>query len=189
MTARDVPAAVRLARQQAELLVAPDTVQRAIDRVAVRLTLHLQEANPLLLIVMHGGLPYAGELLRRCAFPLEYGYLHVGRYGQATRGSELRWHAEPRYELAGRTVLVVDDVLDRGHTLAAIREWAIAAGAASVVTSVLVDKAFAGARPIAADFAALACPDRYLFGCGMDFQGYWRNLTGIYALPEALVDP
>jgi len=184
-----VPAAVRYARQSAEQLVSPEAVQRAIDRVSILLTLELQGANPLLLVVMQGGLPYAGELLRRFAFPLEYGYLHVGRYGSGTRGGELHWHAEPVYELSGRTVLVVDDVLDRGHTLAAIRRWALDAGAATVITSVLVDKAVSGERPIAADHAALVCPDRYIFGCGMDYQGYWRNLPGIHALPESLLDP
>lgn len=188
MKSDPVPSVVRQARERAELLVAPMAVQHAIDQVAVRLALRLQQANPLLLVVMHGGLPFAAELLKRFAFPLEYGYLDVGRYGAATRGGELRWFAEPRYALAGRNVLVVDDVLDRGDTLAAIRRWAIDAGAETVLTSVLVDKAVAGPRPVAADYAALACPDRFLFGCGMDYQGYWRNLPGIYALPDALVD-
>jgi hypoxanthine phosphoribosyltransferase len=184
-----VPPAVLRARHQAELLVAPEEVQRAIDRVSVLLSLRLQDANPLVLVVMHGALPYAGELLRRFAFPLELGYLHVGRYGTATRGGALRWHAEPVQDLVARTVLVVDDVLDRGDTLAAIRTWALEAGAAAVLTTVLVDKAVAADRPIGADHAALQCPDRYLFGCGMDFRGYWRNLPGIYALPESMVDP
>jgi hypoxanthine phosphoribosyltransferase len=141
-----------------------------------------------MLVVMNGGLPFAAELLKRFAFALEYGYLHVGRYGSATRGGELRWHVEPDCAVAGRTVLVVDDVLDQGETLAAIRRWAVDAGAAAVVTCVLVDKAVAGSRPLEADHAALVLPDRYLFGCGMDYRGYWRNLPGIYALPEAWED-
>lgn len=186
MNSDPVPAAVRQARERAELLVAPMAVQRAIDQVAVRLALRLGQANPLLLVVMHGGLPFAAELLKRFAFPLELGYLDVGRYGAATRGGALRWFAEPRFTLAGRNVLVVDDVLDRGETLAAIRRWVVDAGAETVVTSVLVDKAVAGSRPVAADYAALVCPDRFLFGCGMDYQGFWRNLPGIYALPDAL---
>jgi hypoxanthine phosphoribosyltransferase len=183
-----VPAAVRQARERAELLVDPESVQRAIDRVSVRIALRLQELNPLLLVVMHGGLPYAAELLKRLAFPLEYGYLHVGRYGAATRGGELRWHVEPNHELAGRVVLLVDDVLDQGATLAALREWAGSAGATEVLTTVLVEKAVPADRPIAADYVALKCPDRYLFGCGMDYQGYWRNLPGIYALPDSMED-
>lgn len=189
-TPRDrLPAHIEHARARAEVLVDTDAVRRAIDRVSIRVSLDLQAANPLLLVVMHGGLPFAGELIRRLAFPLEYGYLHVGRYGTATRGGELRWHAQPSYDLTGRTVLLVDDVLDRGTTLAALREWARAGGAGQVLTAVLVDKRSTGARTEQADYAALVCPDRYLFGCGMDYQGYWRNLPAIYALPDDLEDP
>ena len=183
-----VPVIVRQARERGVELVSAQAVQRAIDQVSVRLALRLQETNPLFLVVMHGALPYAGELFRRFAFPLEYGYLHASRYGGATRGGELQWHARPTQALTGRTVVLVDDILDRGETLATLRDWAMAAGAGVVLTTVLVDKTLAQPRPIAADFAALACPDRYLFGCGMDFHGYWRNLPAIYALPDDLVE-
>jgi hypoxanthine phosphoribosyltransferase len=181
-----VPVRVLEARRRAELLIDAERVQRAIDRVSIRISLALQDCNPFLLVVMQGGLPFAGELLRRFDFPLEYGYLHVGRYGAATQGGALRWHAQPDYPLEGRTVLLVDDILDRGETLAALAGWAQSAGAVAVRSAVLVDKQLDQVRPLAADFAALTCPDRYLFGCGMDYLGYWRNLGGIYALPPDL---
>lgn len=178
-----VPADVLAARRRAELIVAAADVARAVDRVSVRLSLDYQEVDPLVLTVMHGALPFAGWLLGRLDFPLQVGYLHVGRYRHATRGGELQWHARPDYPVAGREVLILDDVLDRGTTLAALVDWAVAAGAARVATVVLVDKVVAVPRPLAADYVALRCPDRYLFGCGMDYRGYWRNLPAIYALP------
>jgi hypoxanthine phosphoribosyltransferase len=179
-----VPADVLGARARAEELVDAASVLRAVDQLAVRVALRLQDANPWVLAVMHGALPFAGWLLPRLAFPLEVGYLHVSRYRDATTGGDLRWHAQPEYPLAGRTVLLVDDVLDRGETLAALVAWARDSGAAEVLTAVLVDKAVDTTRPVAADFAALRCPDRFLFGCGMDYRGYWRNLTAIYALAD-----
>jgi hypoxanthine phosphoribosyltransferase len=177
---------VLAARRRAEVLVDAAEVQRAIDRVSVRLSLAVSADNPLLLVVMNGGLPYGAELLKRFSFPLQLGYVHVARYGAATRGGTLSWLSQHDYELAGRTVLLVDDVFDRGETLAAIVAWAEQAGAGRVLTSVLVDKQVEEPRPLRVDFAALSCPDRYLFGCGMDYQGYWRNLPAIYVLPEAL---
>jgi len=177
------PPEVLAARRRGELLVPEEEVRAAIDRLSVRLSLRLHSANPLVLTVMTGGLPLAGALLLRLAFPLEVGYVHVGRYRDALRGGDLVWRAEPGYELAGRSVLFVDDVLDEGKTLAALVGWAREQGAAEVLSTVLVDKRVDGARPVAADFIALTCPDRYLFGCGMDFRGYWRNLPAIYALP------
>ena len=171
------------ARRNGELLVSAEEVSAAIDRLSVRISLRLQDANPVVLAVMTGGLPVAGSLLLRLAFPLELGYVHVGRYRDALRGGELVWHADPGYDLAGRSVLFVDDVLDEGKTLAALLDWARERGAAEVLSAVLVDKRVPGPRPVEADFVALSCPDRYLFGCGMDFRGYWRNLPAIYALP------
>jgi hypoxanthine phosphoribosyltransferase len=181
-----IPAHVLEARRRGELLIDAERVQRAIDRVAVLISLALQDRNPYLLVVMQGGLPFAGELLRRFGFPLQYGYLHASRYGAATRGGVLQWHAEPDYPLAGRTVLLVDDILDRGETLVALTDWAHSVGAVAVRSAVLVDKQIDQPRPVAADFAALTAPDRYLFGCGMDYLGYWRNLPAIYALPADL---
>lgn len=181
-----VPAAVMAARRRAVVLVDAAEVQRAIDRVSVRLSLAVAADNPLVLVVMNGGLPYGAELLKRFSFPLQLGYVHVARYGTATRGGALSWLNQPDYVLTGRTVLLLDDVFDRGETLAAIVAWAEQEGAGRVLTSVLVDKQVDKPRPLHVDFSALSCPDRYLFGCGMDFRGYWRNLPAIYALPEEL---
>lgn len=177
------PAEVMAARARGELVVNAEQVAAAIDQVSVRLSVDLGDTNPMLLAVMHGALPFAGALLPRLNFALQVGYLHVGRYRDATTGGRLVWHAEPTYDLRGRVVVLVDDVLDRGETLAALVRWAEGAGAARVLSAVLVDKRVSGERPVQADYAALSCPDRFLFGCGMDYRGYWRNLPAIYALP------
>lgn len=187
-TRRGPPAEVLAARQRAELLVSREEVEAAVDRVSVRLALRLADADPMVLVVMHGALPFAGALLPRLAFPLEVGYVHVSRYRNATAGGALVWHAQPALDIRDRTVLLVDDVLDRGETLAELVRWAEGAGAREVLSVVLVDKRVESPRPVQADFVALTCPDRYLFGCGMDFRGYWRNLPAIYALPADLED-
>lgn len=180
------PPEVLAARDRGEVVVSADDVAAAIDRLSVRLSLRYANANPVLLVVMHGGLPFAGALLERCDFPLQVAYVHVSRFRDSTRGGELIWHARPEGSLAGRTVLVVDDVLDDGDTLAALLRWCRSEGAAEAAAVVLVDKERDVQRPASADFAALTCPDRYLFGFGMDYRGYWRNLPAIYALPEDL---
>jgi len=181
------PAEVLAARSQAVELIAPEVVLKAIDQVAVRMTLALAETNPLLISVLEGGLPFAGLLLQRLDFPLQIAHVHVGRYGHETEGSLLRWHSKPGVSLVGRHVVFIDDILDQAITLAELRTWALAEGAAAVDVCVLVDKQIEAAqrRPLQADFVALTAPDRFLFGCGMDYHGYWRNLPGIYALADA----
>lgn len=160
-------------------------IDHAVDRMAVRITVAMQDMNPVLIAVMHGGLVCAGMLMRRLAFPLQQGYVHVGRYGDATRGGELSWRAQDCPPLEGRHVLLADDILDQGQTLAELLRWTREQGAASVRACVLVDKQIAetSARP-EVDFVALEAPDEFLVGCGMDFKGYGRNLPGLYALQE-----
>ena len=182
----DMPEEILLARRRAELVVDAEAVTRAIDRTAVRVALALKHANPLVLCVMNGGLVYCGRLLGRLHFPLELAYAHIARYGEFTSGGSLTWVARPQQSVAGRQVLVVDDVLDQGDSLRAVLRWLSSEGAARVWTTVLVRKKTPTNEGIDIDFTGLECPDRYLFGCGMDYRNYWRNLPAIYALPRDL---
>ncbi|WP_018410657.1 hypoxanthine-guanine phosphoribosyltransferase [Methyloversatilis thermotolerans] len=177
-------AQARALLDQSDLVCDADEVQAAVDRLACDITAQLGDSYPLLLTVMGGAVVFAGQLLTRLPFPLDVDYLHVTRYGDATAGGELRWISEPRTPLAGRTVLVMDDILDEGITLAAIRQHVLSKGAARCLTAVFADKRIGRDKPIQADFTGLALPDRYVFGFGMDVRGAWRNLPSIHALKE-----
>jgi len=185
----DVPADVLAARDAADCLFDAAAVERAVDRLAIRLALKLADAHPIVVCVLNGGLPLTAELLLRFQFPLEVTYVHATRYRDALRGAQIEWRAKPDLAVEGRNVLVVDDVLDEGHTLAAVVERLVASGARSVATAVLVDKIIDRPRPITVDDAALTCHDRFLFGHGMDYRGHWRNLAGVYALPAGWAAP
>ena len=175
---------IKRAREEADCLADAATVEAALDRMAAEISARLADANPLVYAVMNGGLILAGRILPRLPFPLEVAYLHASRYGHALQGTLLDWRVRPTQDLRGRTVLVLDDILDEGHTLAAIIDYLKAEGAGEVLSAVLVHKAhdrkaYPGMR---ADFTGLDIADRFLFGCGMDYKGYWRNAPGIYAV-------
>ncbi|GAB2897206.1 hypoxanthine-guanine phosphoribosyltransferase [Uliginosibacterium flavum] len=172
------------AMAEADCLVDNARVEAALDALALTISARLADSNPLVFVVMNGGLVVAGRLLPKLNFPLEVSYLHASRYGHALNGNLLDWRVRPTQDLRGRTVLVLDDILDEGFTLQAILEYLKAEGAAEVLSAVLVHKdhprkAVPGMR---ADFTGLDVADRFLFGCGMDYKGYWRNAPGIYAL-------
>ena len=97
----------------------------------------------------------------------------------------IQWKALPWESVRGRAVLVLDDILDVGQTLAAVRERLLAEGAASVHCAVLTEKETGRPKPLKADFVGLKLPNRYVFGCGMDVSGAWRNLPAIYAMKES----
>jgi hypoxanthine phosphoribosyltransferase len=169
---------------EADLLVGRDDVAAAIKRLASEITAQLGEKNPVLLCVMNGGLIFSGQILPLLCFPLELDYVHATRYRHETRGSDLDWIVRPHNDLRGRTVLLLDDILDEGRTLAAIAEYCRQKGASEVLTAVLVEKLHLrkvtpGMR---ADFTGIEVGDRFLFGYGLDYKGYWRNAPGIYGV-------
>ena len=135
---------------------------------------------------MHGGAFAALELCKRFAFPHEFDYVHVTRYRGGTRGRDLTWRVRPSKALAGRTVLVVDDILDHGKTLRALDAELDRVGVAEQLERGARRQA-ARAQACAADASPSAVStvdDVYVFGSGMDYRGYWRGLRGIYAVAD-----
>lgn len=160
-------------------------VQAALDRMAVEIEARLGGRDPLVVTVMNGGLIFAGQLLPRLEFALELSYVHVRRYGNETTGGELVWIAGPHEPVTGRTVLLLDDILDEGRTLATIQARLLELGAEEVLLAAFAVKERTSAAQIRADFYGVRVPDRFVFGFGMDVAGVWRNLPSIRALARA----
>jgi hypoxanthine phosphoribosyltransferase len=176
---------IRQVWQEADLLYSAEAIKIALCETAAAISVRLRDRNPLCLCVMSGGVVFTGQLLPLLDFPLELEYIHASRYrGNTEGGDELHWYYRPRIPLAGRTVLVLDDILDAGLTLQGVVDYCHAQGATEVLSAVLVDKQ--RARPPnalqQADFSAVQTPDRYLFGYGLDYHEYLRNANGIYAV-------
>lgn len=170
--------------EQADLVYGEEHLRTAVQRVAQEITRELSERVPLVLSVMGGAVVFTGQLLPLLHFPLEFDYVHVTRYRGSMQGGTIQWKVEPRPLLTGRVVLVVDDILDEGHTMAAIRERILQDGAAAFYSAVLADKNIGRDKPVRADFVGVTVPDRYVFGFGMDVESAWRNLPAIYAVKD-----
>lgn len=177
--------ALAAALRTAELIHDRGALQAAIARMGGEITRALGGERALFLPVMNGAVVFAGELALAIGTDLEFDYVHASRYRGSTQGAGLQWIKRPRASLAGRTVLLADDILDEGYTLAAIRDWCVGQGAKRVLIAVLCEKRHGRRVPdLAADFVGVQVPDRYVFGYGMDFHEQGRNLPGIYALRE-----
>ncbi|MBT2990761.1 MAG: hypoxanthine-guanine phosphoribosyltransferase [gamma proteobacterium symbiont of Ctena orbiculata] len=178
------------AQQAAEVLAAAEQiysaaeVEQALDRLALEITGKLSGEDPLILCVLNGALIPTGHLLTRLNFPLRHDYIHATRYRGKTSGAALEWIGRPSTTLAGETVLVVDDIFDEGVTLSAIVEACQTAGAKAVYSVVLVEKIRDRKVGFVPDFVGLTVEDRYVFGYGMDYMEYHRNLPGIYAVAK-----
>lgn len=177
-------AEVRQVRTEADCLFTAEQVDAALDRLSAEITARYENRNPLVVCVMNGGLMTTAGLLQRMDFPLQSDYLHATRYRGETHGGELHWLHEPGHSLQDRAVIVVDDILDEGYTLAAIVEHCRARGAASVESVALVEKRHTRKQGIEADYVGLVVEDRYVFGYGMDYKDYLRNAPGIFAVKD-----
>ncbi len=169
---------------EAELLCDADRVRTEVARMAGEITAAMKDDFPVVLSVMGGAAVFTGQLLPQLAFPLEFGAIEVTRYNNDIQGREITWRLAPRDNVRGRTVLVVDDILDEGITLAAIHRKLGEMGARRVMSAVFADKDLGREKPIRADFVGVTVPNRYVFGFGMDAYGLWRNLPAIYALRD-----
>jgi hypoxanthine phosphoribosyltransferase len=179
---------LQAALADADLIHDRATLERAIDTMADAIQADYAGSRPLFLTVMHGGLPFAGQLalaLGERGLDAEFDYLHATRYRGETSGGELVWKHRPATPLQGRRVLLVDDIVDEGHTLAAVRAWCVEQGAAEVRIAALAVKSHDRCvEGVHADYAGVDVPDRYVFGYGMDYYEQGRNLPAIYALRD-----
>ena len=170
--------------ETADEICSAECIAVEVARMAREITTELGERHPVVLAVMRGSVMFAGQLLPQLRFPLHFDYHDVTRYA-GTRGGSLTWKVSPGTDVRSRVVLVLDDILDEGHTLAAIREKLVEAGVAEFHAAVFADKNIGRAKPIRADFVGITLPNRYVFGFGMDVRGAWRNLPAIYAVKDA----
>ncbi len=169
----------------ADLLHSEQEVEAAIDKMARQINSALAGKNPLVLCVINGGIVAAGKLLPRLTIPLTLDSIHASRYQNQTSGGDISWLVKPETPLKDRTILIIDDILDEGITLQAICDYCREQGATAVYSAVLADKILDHQKPLKADFVGLEVANRYLFGYGMDYKGYLRNATGIYACKDS----
>lgn len=179
-------ARARALLENAQQIVSPEQVQAAVRHVGEVLNQRFgdpeQAAFPLVLGVMGGAVVFTGTLLPQLAFPLEFDYIHVTRYGDEDQGGQVVWKVIPRQNVAGRTIIVLDDILDEGETLAHVKQRLLDMGAAEVIIAVFADKDLGKAKPVRADIVGLSIPNKFVVGFGMDVYGYWRNLPGLWAI-------
>ena len=170
---------------QAELLFERSTLESVIADMGRQIDAALDGERAVFLPVMNGALIFAGQLALAIRTDLEFDYVHATRYRGATSGSDLHWLREPAVSLVDRVVLLVDDILDEGHTLKAVREDCYRRGARRVLIASLCTKRHDRlVEGIASDFNGVELPDRYVFGYGLDYYEQGRNLPAIYALKE-----
>ncbi|MCP4490531.1 MAG: hypoxanthine-guanine phosphoribosyltransferase [Gammaproteobacteria bacterium] len=171
--------------QEAVPLFDADAVEQSIAELAARVAADCENDFPLVLCVMNGGFYLAGQLLRYWEFPLTVDYVHATRYRLATLGEDVLWKSYPQNEIRDRHVLIIDDIFDQGYTLEEVTAYCNQHGAKSCQSIFLIRKTHDHRKAdINPDYVGLECGDCYVYGAGMDLNGYFRNLSGIYYIDK-----
>ncbi len=170
--------------ENAKQLYSEQEIDTALGELATQLTAQYENTNPLILCVMTGALMTTGHLLAKLSFPLQVDYIHVSRYGSDIKGGEVKWLHEPDTNLAGRSIILIEDIVDEGVTIQLLRDYCMSKGAESVRCATLVEKLDVKKVGEQAEYVGLTVPSQYVFGFGMDYKGFWRNLPCIYAVSE-----
>ena len=174
--------------EDAELIFTAEQIQKSIDQLAKQINTRLSGTNlPVIVLpIMNGGLILSGHLITKLKFPIEIDYLHATRYRDRTTGGNLQWKVKPQNTLEDRTLLIIDDIFDEGHTMQSVIEYCKSENAENVYSAVLVEKNHPRPKAeIKSDFIGMSVEDRYVCGFGMDYKGYHRNLNAIYAVKES----
>lgn len=170
-------------RRSARIIITQEEIQEQIKRVANEIEGSIGNQFPVVLSILNGSICFSGQLLTELDFALRYDVFSMSRYGHGTVGGELKHLSYPTTSVRNKTVLILDDILDRGATLESARRWAIGNGASQVLMAVLIDKQIQNStNRIQPDFSCFKIKDEFVFGFGMDIDGMWRNLKDIHAL-------
>lgn len=173
----------------AKIMFNAEQVNEALDKMSQQITNDLKDKCPVALCVVKGGIYLTGQLMQRMDFKLELDYIHASRYENSLEGNIIKWHALPKTQLKDRHILIIDDILDQGITLKAVNDWCISQGAISIYNAVLVNKKVQRSDKgiQIAECFGLTAENEYLFGCGLDVKGFYRNQKSLYYIPKNLI--
>lgn len=169
-----------------DILIGEAELQSRIKELADKVSVDYAGKDLLLLCILKGGIMFMTDLMRQMTIPHEVDFLAVSSYGRDVRSSTgvVRIIKDLDEPIDGRHVLIVEDIIDSGHTLDYITRNLITRGPASLKICTLLDKPERREVEIPVDYVGFAIPDRYVFGFGLDLDEKWRNLPFIGAMKQ-----
>jgi len=163
-------------------------IHRRLDQIAAQISKDYRDRELTVIAVLNGSLIFIADLLRRIPLPLKLDCLSVASYhGKAKTSQEVIFKQIGLPDVADRNILLLDDILDSGHTLAAIREKLKAANPRSIRICVLLSKKKERSRQVDADYVGFEIEDEFVVGYGLDFMEQYRNLPYIGVLRRELI--
>ena len=169
-----------------KVLVTEEDLQRRVAELGAELYEKFEGKNPLFLGVLKGSFVFIADLMRACQLKSDIEFIAVSSYANATESSgRVKINYDLQQDITGRDLIIVEDILDSGNTLAFLKQYFLAKGAASITIVTLLDKPARREKAIYPDLAGFTVPDEFVVGYGLDYAQKYRNVPYIGVLkPE-----
>jgi hypoxanthine phosphoribosyltransferase len=168
-----------------QVLYTRDEIETAVKRLAEEITREYHGRKPLLVSVLKGSVIFLSDLARRLDFPLELEFVQLSSYGSGTASSgKVRMAQVLKTPLKDRDVLIIEDIVDSGQSMAFLIERLQRKKPASIRLCCLLDKPSRRKVPVAVDYRGFTVPDKFIVGYGMDYAEQYRNLPDICVLEQ-----
>lgn len=178
---------MRLADAIERTLWSEDEIRDKVRSMATRIADDFVDRSPLVIGILNGCFPFIADLVRGMDIPLEVDFMALSSYGAGTKSSGVvRIIKDLNASISGRHVLIVEDIIDSGLTLAYLMENLQTRGPASITVAALLDKAEARTAKVDVKYTGFECPDEFVVGYGLDYAGMYRNLPYIGVLKPSM---
>ncbi len=167
-----------------EILISEEQIKHTVQSLGERITQDYQGKNPLMICILKGSTVFFTDLIRDISLPLDIDFMAISSYGSNTVSGEVRLVKDLDTSIEGRNVLIVEDIVDSGKTLAYLKRILNNRGAASIRIITLLDKPSRRVVPLSVDYTGFEIPDAFVVGYGLDFNEKYRNLPVIGVLDE-----
>lgn len=176
---------VKVKDKEFELFLSQEVIEKAIKEVAEKMNKDLAEKDPLFICVLNGSFMYASELMKHVNIPSEVSFVKMSSYQGTASTGKIKEIYGLEEDIKGRTVVVIEDIVDTGHTIVQMLDQLACDEPKEILISAMLLKPDALKNPVKLDYVALEIPSDFIVGYGLDYDGYGRNLPDIYKIKQS----
>ena len=175
---------VRILDKDFELFIEEATILESIKRIAADMNEDLKDKNPIFVAILNGSFMFAGDLMKHVNIPSEITFVRIASYKGVSSIKDIKEVLGLYEDIKNRTVVIVEDIVDTGHTIERLINQFEALGPKEIKIATLLFKPNALVKDVKPDYVALEIPNDFIVGFGLDYDGFGRNLKDIYKIKE-----
>jgi len=175
---------VKILDKEFELSIPESDLLKAVEQVAQQINRDLEGKNPLMICVLNGSFMFASDLMKRITIPCEISFVKLSSYSGTGSTGTVKEIIGLNEDITGRTVVLLEDIVDTGLTIINTVKQVKAMGPADVRIATMLFKPDACKHDVSLDYVGMDIPNDFIVGYGLDYDGYGRNLNSIYTVVE-----